>query len=624
MNEKAKRNIFLCCGGAFLFIAALLLIPFVQDFLLHIGESFLGRELRRPEKWIGLFRKYSVFLILISAFLYSCVFFKVQIQHGMQISRNFYLSNTAKIEIVCVFITFTTLAFFYIFRLTESSLAYDEGVEYWVSKSISGIAYGGASFQSNMYERICNTYQPPLYNILMFLWLKISDTEFWLKFFGVVCFFAGDIAFYLTCREFSNRLPSCAFTFLFGISHIFIYYAHEVSEYVCLFCFICWLTLFFYRVVKNFSWKNLCGYFAFAVLSIYSQYGSVFIIFGTGICLILKLMIERNRQKKKGMLFRFTICSIVSIVVFVLPLFLLFIRKQLFRRSSGLISIIDHTPHYKYSNFLFDYIGSFFDVVHYFFYAPSNKILLAVFLCLFVLFLVFVVMKKMSNKSFYLLSLALFISWTVYYIAVRFNYYSLSYTSGFGNRWGFAFCSLIALFFVNMTICAIDCFKLYINKKIVCFSMACSFIFLMGMNMKIALKNHGIKSNVREYYNTINESEELNKLPVLTEVWQITNIMYYANHDEDSKIRENIHQLEWKKKITVEGVKQSFNSIFSETPKKFLFFYISPSEDGEVEIDSFKQLGYVIEKDVRYSEIEKTWWYYDIYDVTKVVVLTRD
>ena len=606
MNEKTKRNIIFCCGSVLIFVAALLLIPSVQSLLLHIGESFLGRELRRPEKWIGLFRKYSVFLILISAFLYSCVFFKVQIQHGMQISRNFYLSNTAKIEIVCVFITFATLAFFYIFRLTESSLWFDEGIEYWVSKSISGAAYGFVSEKSNMYERICYTIQPPLYNVLMFLWLKICDTEFWFKFFGVICFLVGNIAFFLSCREFTNRIVSCAFTLLFGLSHNFIYYAHEAAEYTCLFCFICWMMLFFLRCIKNFSWKNAIGYFTFAVLSIYSQYGASFVIAGTGLILFLQIFFVENKDERKVRAVRFFSCALVSVVVFVLPLFVFFMKVQLFNGSSGVHEGVSHSPTLKYGNFLVDYVMSFFDSVGFFFSVRYEKILRIPFLALLATLAV-IFIKKRTERNFALISLSLFVSWSLYYVAVRFHFYEVSYTEGFGNRWGMAFCALYGIFFVYMTLILIRLLRKFFEQKnayVLNFLSACCFVFLCFSSIRTNLNSHDIKEDVRDFYEAVSKDDALKNMFIISERCYEPTFMFYTVHDKDSEILENFHSLPFQNENeSLETVCENFKKILgSENPNEFLFYFGDEPTNEKAEMEAVSRLGYEAAEEIQYSE----------------------
>lgn len=55
-------------------------------------------------------------------------------------------------------------------KMTNSALWYDEAIEYFYSKIMIGKVPGGFDTQ-NMYERITSTFQPPLYNVFMNIWL---------------------------------------------------------------------------------------------------------------------------------------------------------------------------------------------------------------------------------------------------------------------------------------------------------------------------------------------------------------------------------------------------------------------------------------------------------------------
>ena len=60
------------------------------------------------------------------------------------------------------------------YKLTNASLWFDESIEYWYSKIMVGELPFESSGTVNMYQRIISTFQPPLYNVLMYFWLKIS------------------------------------------------------------------------------------------------------------------------------------------------------------------------------------------------------------------------------------------------------------------------------------------------------------------------------------------------------------------------------------------------------------------------------------------------------------------
>lgn len=73
---------------------------------------------------------------------------------------------------------------------TKWGLWYDEAVEYYFSKFLTGPVPGSPG-TVNMMERILLTFQPPLYNVLMHFWLRFFDTEFMFRLAGILTTMAG-------------------------------------------------------------------------------------------------------------------------------------------------------------------------------------------------------------------------------------------------------------------------------------------------------------------------------------------------------------------------------------------------------------------------------------------------
>ena len=587
-DKKLENKIIFAAGIFIAVIAVLLWLPAIQNMLLSVAESFIGRQLRRPEKWIGMMKQIGI--VLPVGFSVVAFFNANRIQSRL---KNIYDSNPKKIEFACAAMAFAVLAFVYTFRCTESSLWYDEGIEYWVSKSLSGIAYGGALLRNlpNMYERICATVQPPLYNFLMFLWLKICDTEFWFKFFGVPCFLLGNIAFYLTCKEFTNKITSCALTLIFGTSHIFIYYAHEAAEYTCLFCFICWLTLYFVRSLKCFSWKNLILYFTFATLSIYSQYGACFVISGTAAVLLIHNFCNSDSESRLRDFIKLSIPGLVSVIVFVVPLFYFFTRRQLLHT----VRTNNHTPTFEYGNMIVDYLTGL-EKSASFFYNTIVIILAAVFI--FSMVIRNIIQKQFTLSLYGKISIATFIAWTMYYFAVRCNIYKMPYSSGFGMRWGMAFCSLFGILIVCSFINFYEEFKRTDIKRI------CSvFFLLLGLwlfmsNTISVINSHDIKCHVREAYRHLNENEIK---PILVEQWYLPTLSFYILHDNNSNIDiSNIYDFEYEKP---ERLNKQFGELLSHFTSDSFYYLCGHKRTNQDTVETLLfNLGYTIEERIQFDK----------------------
>ena len=64
-----------------------------------------------------------------------------------------------------------------LYKLTDTPLWYDEMIEFYYSKYLTG-QIRGVSLCSNLYERLqTNSFQPPLYNLIMHVWLLFGETE---------------------------------------------------------------------------------------------------------------------------------------------------------------------------------------------------------------------------------------------------------------------------------------------------------------------------------------------------------------------------------------------------------------------------------------------------------------
>lgn len=90
------------------------------------------------------------------------------------------------------------------YKLANASLWGDEITEFLYSKYLfempDSVPDMGWNLH-NMYERIVFTFQPPLYNIVMYFWLKFSDSEWWLRAFGVLMGLIGGVGTYISINK---------------------------------------------------------------------------------------------------------------------------------------------------------------------------------------------------------------------------------------------------------------------------------------------------------------------------------------------------------------------------------------------------------------------------------------
>ena len=238
---------------------------------------------------------------------------------------------------------FTFFGISYIYNLTYSGLWYDEAIEYFYSKYMIGPVPVNPVDQSgsNMYERICITYQPPLYNFLMYFWLLFYDNEGWFRLAGVITTFLGSIGFYCAIRRLVGyKLGAIGLCIYLSTAAVAIY-ALECAEYNLMLCMECWMLYFFVVCIQYrqaiVEWRALVGFFVFASLSVYSQYGASFFIVG----LVIALCITYIKYKNWKSLSRLCVMGAITCIVAIIPLYVFFVRIQLTGQGTDEIS---HAP----------------------------------------------------------------------------------------------------------------------------------------------------------------------------------------------------------------------------------------------------------------------------------------
>lgn len=147
----------------------------------------------------------------------------------------------------------------YSISCTRSGLWYDEGIEYWYSKVINGPVPGGGSTTS-MYERIASTYQPPLYNVLMHLWLTFFHGEFAFRLAGVLTSVLGGIGVSFAVKELCGYRYGLLSMAAWLIIPSVAYYAMECAEYNLMLAFLAWQMFFFIRCLKMTETEDLHGW----------------------------------------------------------------------------------------------------------------------------------------------------------------------------------------------------------------------------------------------------------------------------------------------------------------------------------------------------------------------------
>ena len=222
--------------------------------------------------------------------------------------------------------------------LTHSSLWMDEAVEFWYSRVMSGpLSFeNGPHATYGMLQRINSTFQPPLYNLLMFVWLQFSQGEWWFRFSSVIIGFAGMLGFYCSVRRITScPLAAAAAVLSASFFYPLLYYGwQECAEYALVMTCLFWAIYFWTGLLQKPSRRDLIGVTVLSVLSMYSQYGAVFPVF----VMVVSSAVLVFREKKKELTRTLLVSYGCAFFLAALPLFFCFFLKQFTNQNGGDLS----------------------------------------------------------------------------------------------------------------------------------------------------------------------------------------------------------------------------------------------------------------------------------------------
>lgn len=482
----------------------------------------------------------------------------------------------------------------YILNLTASGLWYDEAIEYYFSKFASGKVPGGFG-KSNMYERILATYQPPLYNWLMHIWLMFFDSEDGFRLAGVLTTLIGAIGIFCGIDKLVNYKWASFGTCLYLFSTAIARYATECAEYNLMLCFISWSIYFYILCIKEQTTKNYIGFFIFACLSVYSQYGAAFLI----IILYFSLIIQCIKNKNYKILKKLGIMSIIVLVVAVFPLIWFFMLPQMKNQGSATVS---HMPYFRNNNILIDFIisiilqlawnfhpsGLYGNIIYYIQPALAGIASLISILALF---------KK--DKTLKKLMVLCICSWIIFYIAIACSFYgyngweSTHGTENMGRRYGMFFIPLWIVTLCYGIYTFSEWFKTKFNSKLFngyLILLAISMCIYIAIEVKISYSGGYLKDDTREVSSMWYENKAYEKKTLVHE-WSDAVFQFYLTHNENyqKEYQENIINTEmWIRSAGYDELKAKFEEmgIF----KLQEFYYISKVEGWEDYVLIFKQL----------------------------------
>lgn len=506
-----------------------------------------------------------------------------------------------------IFAAFSFALFFFVccHKLLNASLWYDETIEYWYSKIMFGaLPYEEASgniYSTNMYQRIVSTYQPPLYNFVMYFWLKLHDSEYWFRFSGVVFGMIGVIGVFKTVKLLSKNTWAASLSVIFTtFTWCLIYYYQECAEYSLLLTTLFWMLYFFVRLVDEPSVKNIICFTCSAVLPVYSQYGAAFPVAVFLLAALLYVIFKKEKKLTMAVVVAYT----VAFVVFALPLIFLFMKPQLYHQhggSSGFTKIVFE------GGFFRDFYKSFLNVFKWNLfqnYATSGvKLILGV---IFLLALCCFIFGK--SRIFKIMAVANVFVYVPYFFAVKSGLYAnTEYGAGFGNRWNLFFIPLwltmlFALAAETRSVLAAFDDKLAREKhraagfQFVFIGVFLSFIFSYAVkNWHQEISANWYKQNARGAVDTWFKNEGF-KVPTVISSYGRNAFYYYLLHhgNNSDSLEENLLCVDWSHEVNANKFFEWFN-VLGKKPETLYYFESHEAGVRQKYINWFQIMGYTYE-----------------------------
>ena len=481
---------------------------------------------------------------------------------------------------------------------TRSALWYDESIEYFYSKAASGPVPGGRNTAS-MYERITETYQPPLYNWLMHLWLLVFDTEFGFRLAGILTTIIGGIGLFLALKKLTGYQYALFGTAAYLLTGRVSDYALECAEYNLVLCFVCWTLFFFIYSMIDGETKYITGFFIFSCLSVYSQYGAVFIILPMYGAMMIHFLRKKEKIKELIILSGFAAIAAALLVFF-------FLIPQLNNQGTSEVS---HSPVFRKGNLIADFLYSTAFCLGF----TSGNSLSIVILCVCAAVAVvtpFLVKDQKARTVLFKLLAVGACTWIVYYIATACSFYG--YNEWDGNRGTF---NVIGRYFLFITplimlliITEVYWFVRSISerwkvreplRKIISACLILVVLVYCGMGVKKVF-NLRIKDDVREAERVWMDSNAYDKTTLVHE-WSDANFQFYLTHDDRYEERYQDHIVNTDRWIWF-ATKEEMHDKLSEMGIFGLdeFVFIGPHYDvcGSYVafISAAEELGYKVDK----------------------------
>lgn len=345
------------------------------------------------------------------------------------------MKNEKDVRHILTVLVFAFFTFMMVYNLTNSSLWGDELTE---------LVYSQASIRKGeLYERICSTFQPPLYNFVMHFWLMLSTGVLWFRLFNVFLGVGMALFLYASLCKTVGRTGALFTMAVLGSCYQWVYCIQECSEYALMLFFLFGSFYFFTKgAPAEMTLLDEAGFILMNVGAMYSQYGAIFCV----LPLLVVYFLRRLQAKDMARLKRTLLLYTGAFVLFAVPLYWFFLRFQTESIdgserdvAAGMVSAVKDLPFV---------MGG---LIKYFFHLKKSVLpelfftLAGLLILCTVLFAAFCPNVKGKAKE---LAVILLMAYTLFVVLVDLRVYAMVHpnqSAGFYSRYAYFFLPLLSV-----------------------------------------------------------------------------------------------------------------------------------------------------------------------------------
>jgi hypothetical protein len=477
-----------------------------------------------------------------------------------------------------------------LYKLTQAPIWQDEAMEFYCSIPVKGEIKGVTEY-ATMYERMAYIQQqPPLYNWVMSVWLRVNEGEWWYRFSSVVFGFVAVIGLYLVIRKLCGKYAASLSVVIFSSIYIMQYYLKEAAEYSMLIMILMWLIYDFILIIEESSVKRIIAFVVLCILAVFTQYGAVFVVVPFAIYVFVQMC--RRHEKKNAV-----ICGVLyglSAILGGIPLLVFFIIPQSTNQVSTLFSeseiIIER------GSIFGDFLNSIMCVFRFFaidFDRDWEKIYALVVAAMIVIaiIIVLVLVKTQKNilRSFFICNV---FSYILYYGITKLNIYAYGW---YGNRYNLF---LLPFWYVMIFSALYESWNIIKEYKV-------SYVYKVALVIMALLycvygdyrvSNHWDKMDLRTIVATWYDNEGY-EIPTLLDFHQRYGFVYYFTHNNQ------YDETKWDNIVYNDEV-ETYSANDTQTWEDYLYSVYPDGIPAEIYVvtgqwntlvDTFVELGYNVE-----------------------------